>query len=175
MRVMGVLGFLVVMTFLSHTVYSESTKGVQLDIAIEDSMVDMTLVGPTKLFMGFGHFPKTKREKRLWQGLRKTWEENYGQLFSLKEDLNCQVLDSSFEIQIEVEEHIMAGQYKTPTDSDVRGSLQLQCEESPIGTTLGLRLKEKFRRIPSIQVDLLTSDGKQETLISTKSTEDLSI
>jgi hypothetical protein len=54
---------------------SDVKNEVNVEIVVQDTLLDISLKGPLKLFLGFSRFPETTREKNIWNNYRKKWEE----------------------------------------------------------------------------------------------------
>lgn len=148
---------------LEKSTSSDPQNEVNVEIVVQDTLLDINLKGPLKLFLGFSRFPETAREKNIWNNYRKQWEDNFARNVTLPDGIKCERIDANAEISIDLEEYVEVGQYKNP-DGAMVGQLQLVCDQSLDGKSVTLNFLKSMFRGDSVNVNLVTSAGRNEIM-----------
>lgn len=168
--------FFILTCSLSNQLWAEtkspdtSSSAVMLDVVVQDTILDLSLKAPLKLFLGFSRFPETAREKNLWKNFRTQWEDRSDKNITIAATstdpkIHCEPIEATAEIGIAYEEFASAGQSKAVIDSEVVGFVQLNCDQSLAGKRLTLNFLKAVLRNHSATLTLMTSDGRQESLV----------
>ncbi len=120
---------------------------VSLDIAVEANQALVMLKGPAEAFLGFEHKPKTKAEKKLVESFQRQWNSSLYQLFGGEQMKNCQ------------QEKVKWNHDFEGTHSEIRAESYFTCKEPLKNKVIDVSLKEYFKRIKFVSVQIIRADG----------------
>lgn len=140
--------FSVSKTFSSTSLPAHSHGSVHLDIGAEGRQFLVMLKAPAESFLGFEYSPKNETEKQALHELKKSWNKSLFLLIEAKDFKDCKISNSKIEQEIEEEGH-----------SDIGAEATVTCEKDILGRSLSVELKKRYKRINTIFVQLIRSDG----------------
>ena len=121
---------------------------VHLDIAADKNQLLVMLKSPSESFLGFEYPAKTDSEKALVKKVKHQWENKILELLGVQALRDCKITKASWKQEFSGKSHssIMADSY-------------IRCENSLAKRSLQISFKKTFKRIKTINVQLIREDG----------------
>lgn len=132
------------------SLHAHEHGAVKVGMAIDKTSVEIDMDGPAESFLGFEYAPKTEKEKKLLNDLKRTWAQNLGSLISFDKALNCKVSESNVEHVIE----------SGGTHSEIEATAKLSCTGKLAGSKASISLKKAFKHIKKLSVEVLSAETK---------------
>lgn len=110
--------------------------------------IEMSL--PSSAIYGFEYMPKTAKDKKAKEAGLQKLEDKIAEMFVLDPSLKCEIKKEIFEVD-QRENH-----------SDIDAEFRVNCEKSPVGTSVMVNVAKIFPRIKTVQVDVI-AEGVQKS------------
>lgn len=130
-----------------------------LDVATDKKQVLIMFKSPGFSVFGFGHAPKTQKDKMTFSKIKKSWTQNEG-IFGLKGS-SCKIKSSDLSVEFTGKNH-----------SEVNAEVTLNCDKEVKGIELEIKLIKAWIGIKEIHFQLLREDG---SVVSKKTKKDFNI
>lgn len=116
-----------------------------IDIASEKKQILIMFKTPGFSAFGFGHKPKTKKQKAVFNKVKKSWVQNEN-LFNLK-GVKCKIESKKFDVKY------------IGSHSDVSAEMTLNCDKDVSASELQINIIKNWENIKEVHLQLLKSDG----------------
>ncbi|MGZ3789621.1 MAG: ZrgA family zinc uptake protein [Bacteriovorax sp.] len=150
-----------------HALGAHEHGTIKLGMAVEKNIVDIDLDGPTESFISFEYLPKTEKEKKIFNDVKKLWEKKILELVSFDKKLNCKITEASFKQIIDEKETAEAqakikdaNKKEEGVHSDVEAKAKITCAGNLAGTNVQVSLKKQFKNIKKLTVEVISSETK---------------
>ena len=122
--------------------------------------IEMSL--PSSGIYGFEYIAKSAKDKKAKDAGLQKLEDKVAEMFVFDPSLKCEIKKEAFEVD-QRENH-----------SDIDAEFHVNCEKSPVGTTVMINVSKIFPRIKTVQVDVI-AEGVQKSQEVKKSGEGIEL
>jgi hypothetical protein len=138
----------------------------EINIVVEGKRVVVEFHTPTEGLMGFEHEAKTDAEKKKRDAAMKIVNDRFNELIVFDRKGGCRLVSAKAQIVRgtvrESKDKTRASEHRElgGEHSEVQAVYQIECDRSPLGTTVTFGVSKLFPEIHEIKVQVLT-DTKQ--------------
>lgn len=110
--------------------------------------IEMSL--PSSAIYGFEYMPTSAKDKKAKEAGLQKLEDKVAEMFVLEPSLKCEIKKEIFEVD------------QRGAHSDIDAEFRINCEKSPLGTSVMINVSKVFPRIKTVQVDVI-AEGVQKS------------
>lgn len=121
---------------------------VECSVAVDQDEIYLEVQSPAESLLGFEYQPKTEEEKKKWQKLSDSWNNNLMDSFKVV-DLECQIHEPQMILNVD----------EKGSHAQIHAQAHLKCPEKLNQKKFKINLHHKFEAIKEINIEVLPSAG----------------